>query len=314
MTTAKIIIYFGTSEMSALILEKLLSHFKIKAVVTQPDRPSGRKQELTETPVKVIAKKHNLKILQPQKVSEADFLDQLNNINADLGILAAYAELIPNNIIDMLPLGILNVHPSLLPKYRGASPIQHAILNGDKITGVTIIRLVQKLDAGPIVAQKEYLISNEDTNITLHDKLAEVGAEILIEILPHYIDGTAQIIEQDESKMTMTKELGRDAGKIDWSKKAVEIERQFRAFQSWPGIFTHYDKKRLKIIDLSVFEGEIGAKLKNGEVFLGQNNEVLIKCKEHAIHIKSLQMEGKKVMSANDFVNGYSDFVGSQLG
>jgi len=309
----KKIIYFGTSEFSAIILKFFLTQFKVEAVVTQPDRPSGRKQELAETPVKIIARKHNLKIIQPQNIKDEFFLDQLKEINADVGILAAYAELIPENIIDLFPKEILNIHPSLLPKYRGASPIQTAILNGDEKTGVTIIKLVEKLDAGPIVAQKEYPISKDDNNVTLHQKLADIGAELLIEILPNYLNEEVGIIEQDETQVTVTKELKKDNGRIDWNKNSDDIERQFRAFFPWPGVFTYYNQKRLKISDLELYMGNIDRKLQPGEVFLDRNNQLLVKCNQGFIVLKNIQIEGKKEITFEEFNKGYKP-AGSILG
>jgi len=305
MSIEKKIIYLGTSEFSAIILEKFLSKFNVKAVITQPDRPSGRKQELAETPVKVVAKKNNLKVIQPQKINDESFLKQLEEINADIGILAAYAELIPQNIIDLFPKGILNIHPSLLPKYRGASPIQTAILNGDEKTGVTIIKLVKKLDAGPIIAQKEYPISKDDNNVILHQKLADIGAELLIEILPNYLNEEVGIIEQDETQVTVTKELKKDNGRIDWNKNSGGIERQFRAFFPWPGVFTYYNQKRLKISDLELYMGNIDQKLQPGEVFLDRNNQLLVKCNQGFIVLKNIQIEGKKEITSEEFNKGY---------
>lgn len=313
MSITKKIIFFGTSEFAAIILEKLVSRYKINVVVTQPDRPAGRKQVLTETPVKETAKKHHLKILQPQNLSESQFLNQLDQLHPEVGILAAYAEMIPQKIIDKFSLGILNLHPSLLPKYRGASPIQSAILNGDEVTGVSIIKLTEKLDAGPILIQEEFKISSDDNNETLQQKLAELAAEILIEVLPEYLEGQIKLVKQDESKASYTKKITRQDGQINWQKSAQEIERQFRAYFGWPGVFTYFNKKRLKISDLELYNGEIDDNLTPGEVFLSPNNDLLVKCGQGAIALKKIQLEGKKERKAGDFVNGYGNFIGSIL-
>lgn len=309
----KKIVYFGTSEFAALILSELLKHYRINAVITQPDRPSGRKQILTVTPVKEVATAFQAPLFQPKNLRDESFINQIDKIKPDLGILAAYAEIIPQAVIDKFPLGILNIHPSLLPKYRGASPIQSAIFNGDKFTGVSIIKLNAQLDAGPILIQKEFPILDNDTNMTLHDKLAKVGSYLIIKILPQYLLGEIKLKVQDESQATYSKKLTKDDGQINWQKTAEEIFRQFKAFQPWPGVFTYFDSKRLQISDLEPYKSYIFHKFESGKVFLGQNGQILVQTARGVLELKKIKLEGKNEMSAVDFARGYKNFIGSVL-
>lgn len=277
------IIFFGTSEFGAIVLQKLIqSGMGPLLVVTAPDKPAGRKQNLTPPPVKLLAEKYSTQVFQPEKIQNSKF--KIQNSKPDLIVLAAYGQIIPKEILEIPTYGALNVHPSLLPKYRGASPIQAAILNGEEKTGVTIMLMDEELDHGPILATRKF--SNKIKKITyqeLHDELANVGADLLIETIPKWVSGEIKSQEQDHTKATYTKRITKEDGRIDWSKPAVYIERQVRAFSPWPGAFTFWKGKRVKILKAHVEQGKL--------------------------IIDELQLEGKKPTSFREFLLGHKDFV-----
>ena len=266
----------GTPEFGAIILEKLcLTNLKPVLVITAPDKPVGRKQILTPSAVKIVAQRHNIKVGHRM----SNFL----KIRPNLIIVAAYGQILPKKILKIPKYGCLNVHPSLLPKYRGASPIQYAILNGDKKTGVTIMLMDEKMDHGPILNQQKRKINSKITYEELLKELANLGAKLLIGTIPKWIQGKIKPKPQDHSKATYTKILKKEDGKIDWTKKPEEIERQIRAFNPWPGTYTIYNKKRLKILKTEILKGRL--------------------------IIKEVQLEGKRQMNFKDFLNGHPDFL-----
>lgn len=307
------IVFLGTPKFALPTLGALIdNNLKPILVVTQPDKPVGRSKKLIPSPVKQLALKNEIPVVQPETRNDLEkvFID----CEADVCVLAAYGMIIPKIYLEKPRLGFLNVHPSFLPKYRGASPIQAALLNGDQETGVSIIKLIPKMDAGPIVAQETVRISPRDNAETLHDKLAKAGADLLVKILPDYLGGKIKAKSQDEAKATYTKLIKREEGRINWQKKAIEIERQFKAFYPWPGVFTQMAGKRLKIANLGVLEGDFGPKLGAGEVFLTPQNGLAVKCGQSAVEIKNLQLEGKKEMGGQEFLQGHQDLIGKFLG
>ena len=330
------IVFLGTPEFAAIILEKMIeSGYKPMAVVTAPDKPIGRKKIITPSATKLLAIKYNIQILQPEVLSISNF--QLPIANPDLIVLAAYGQIIPKEILKIPKYGCLNVHPSLLPKYRGPSPIQTAILNGDEKTGVTIILMDEKIDHGPILAWRELEILNpkseirnksqiQNSKITypeLTEELAELGAKLLIETLPKWIKGEIKPIPQDDSKATYTKIIKKEDGKINWQKSAEEIERMIRAFTPWPGTYTYIksqipstkpqtqNQKMLKIIKAKVLK--INHQKEPGIVFLTEKREPAIACKKDALILEEVQLEGKRKMIAKDFLNGYPEIIGLKL-
>ena len=285
-TTELKIIFFGTPRFGATILEGLIkNNYKPVLVITAPDKPVGRKQILTSPPVKKIAEKYNITVTQPEKIKEAAI--EIKNLNPDLIICAAYGQIIPKEILEIPKHGCLNIHPSLLPKYRGASPIQTVILNGDKETGVTIILMDEKMDHGPIIDQTKYKIPDDINHKELDSALAKQGAHLLVKTLPKWINGEIEAKTQDESNATYTKVLKKEDGKIEWKKSAEEIERQIRAFCPWPGTFA-FIKHKNKILRVKILEAGIS--------------------KEKKLIIKKLQPEGKKIMTLEEFKKGYHDF------
>jgi methionyl-tRNA formyltransferase len=231
---------------------------------------------------------YNLSVLQPEKISEAK--KQISELNPDLIIVAAYRQIIPKDILDIPRFGSLNLHPSLLPKYRGPSPIQTAILNNDQTTGLTIILMDEKMDHGPIITQEKIDISPDDTYQTLEEKLAQLASDSLIKILPQYIQEEIKPKPQDENKASYTKILTRQDGKIDWDKSAQEIERMVRAFSPWPGTWTEFNDKRVKILKAKVVDKESKATIKTGDGYL---------------FLELVQPAGKKPMTGEEFFRGH---------
>lgn len=302
------IVFFGTSSVALPILEALNQHHEILAVVTSPDKKVGRKQETQESPVSVLAQEMNHKILKPESVKGNDLLRlELEDLGADLFVVVSYGYILPTEIINLPKFKTINVHFSLLPKYRGPAPIQYALLNGDSETGTSIFVLDEQVDHGPLLAQLKVAIDSDDNFITLGDKLARKSAELLLTILPDYEGGKLIPKPQDESQASVTKIISKDDGKINWNKTAQEIDNQFRAFYPWPGIWTMWNGKKLKILDgqpggqTSAAPGTV---LDNGRVACGGGS---------TLQINTLQLEGKTETDLKSFLNGYKDFAGSIL-
>ncbi|MCX6812929.1 MAG: methionyl-tRNA formyltransferase [Candidatus Azambacteria bacterium] len=302
-------IFFGTPEFAAIVLEKLINTGYVpEAVICNPNEPVGRKQILTSPPTKILAGKYGINILQPEILANCKL--QITNYKPDLAIIAAFGKIIPKTILDIPKHGFINVHGSLLPRYRGASPIQSAILNGDKETGITIMKVDEEMDHGPIISNVKIQISNDDTYDSLSQKLAILGAELLIKIIPDYVSGKIKPIGQDHSKATYTRVIKKEGGKIDWSKSAKEIERMTRAFYPWPTAWAIWNNKILKIIEANIADGN---NHKIGKIFLINKKELAVKCGDGNLIIKKLQLEGGKILSAKEFLNGHKDFIGSIL-
>jgi methionyl-tRNA formyltransferase len=313
------IVFWGTPEFAAIILDTLIKNKYLPvAVVTAPDKPVGRKKILTPPPVKVLAQKHNLFILQPVKIKENfNLKSEILNLKPDLFIVSAYGLILPKEILDIPKYGSLNVHPSLLPKYRGASPIQATILNGDKVTGVTIILMDEKMDHGPILAIKEFEIKNlKITYPELSYELANLGAKLLIETLPKWLKGEIKPIPQDDLKATYTKIIKKEDGKINWQRSAEEIERMIRAYSPWPGTYTFLKFKNRKPKMLKIIKAEIlkiNHQKEPGIVFLTENKKLAVTCGQDALILEEIQLEGKRQMAAREFINGHPWIIGSIL-
>ena len=300
-------VFFGTHTFAATILQGLIDSglFDIQLVITQPDRPVGRRQEMQKSPAKLLAEKHNLPLAQPSSLKSY----VIGHMSYDVGICAQYGLIIPEAILNYPKHGTINVHTSLLPRYRGASPIQTALLNGEAQTGVTIMKMDAGLDTGPIILQKPLNIAPEDTYTTLDEKMAKIAILGLLEAIPQYISGALQPVPQDNSKATTTKQLTREDGRVDWQKTAQEIYNQCRGLTPWPGVWTEFDpstslraSKRVKLIKIKPIDKNI----KHGTWNMEQDG-LFVGCKTGAIEIEELQVEGKKKQSAKEFVNGYKN-------
>lgn len=303
------IVYMGTPDFSATVLKGLVENYKVRAVVSQPDRMVGRNKEVRLTPVKQVANDNTILVIQPEKIKEA--VDEVLAFEPDLIITCAYGQIIPKAILDYPRLGCINVHASLLPKLRGGAPIHRCILEGHSKTGITIMYMSEKMDAGDMIMQREIEIENEDTAETLHDKLSILGRDLLLEVLPSIINGTNERTKQDESQVTYGFNISREDEKLDFNKTSRQIYNHIRGLNSWPGAYTKLDGKILKIWSSRVsdnvpqgFNGTITAIYKDGFGVKTANGEIVV---------TEVQMEGKKRMSGADFANGYKDLVGKML-
>ncbi|MEK7653488.1 MAG: methionyl-tRNA formyltransferase [Patescibacteria group bacterium] len=340
------IIFAGTPVFAVPFFESLLSDsdFEIVGIITQPDKPVGRKQILTPSPVKESAQNYNLPIFQPENFQDEKLINKLKNLKPDLMVVVAYGLIIPQEVLNIAKSGNINVHPSLLPKYRGASPIQNAILSGDQKTGVTIMLMDEKMDHGPILAQEEIRLNGDETGKTLPDKLAKIGAPLLIQTIKNYLAEKIQPREQNHNEATFCRLITKDEAKIDWSKPAEEIERKIRAFYPWPAAWTTLDGKRLKIFPPAVvLPLPEGVALRRAEASkasvaccdhrsnkrcpgikkimppgmilegVGEKDKLLISCDQSTLAISQLQFEGKKQMSTSEFLRGQKDLAGKIL-
>ncbi len=299
------LVFCGTPQFAVPTLERLVAAgFRVREVVTQPDRPSGRHMELAASPVKHAALELGLPIVQPDKIKNNDeFRAGLESIAPEAIIVVGYGRIIPQWMIDLPKLGNLNLHASLLPKYRGAAPIQWAIANGESITGVTTMRIDAGLDTGDILLQAEEPIGPEDTAVTLGPRLAHTGAELMIRTLAGLAEGTLQAQPQDNSRATLAPILKREDGLINFSRTATETWNRLRGFQPWPGAFTAFRGKTLNLY-AAVPAPEVA--LVQAGYFTVENGRLLLGFVHGtALEITELQVEGKKRMTAGDFINGY---------
>ncbi|MDD5341188.1 MAG: methionyl-tRNA formyltransferase [Patescibacteria group bacterium] len=306
------IIFMGTPDFGLPVLKYLIEQTNVVAAVTQPDKKVGRSQTLTPSPIKRFAIEKNIPVFQPEQVkANSEFIKQIKDLNPDLIVVVAYGFILPKAILGIPKFGAINIHASLLPKYRGASPIQSAILNGDEETGVSLMLLDEAMDHGPILAQKKVKILPYDDFESLHDKLAGLGSELLMETLPDYLAGKIQGKKQKDAEATYCQLIKKEDGKIDWNKPAIEIERQVRAFNPWPGAFTNWEGKNLKILKSEVHELEQVSRVV-GEVY-EVNNVLKVQCGRGQLELIELQLEGKNKMSAKEFLNGYAKIIGTIL-
>lgn len=303
------IVFMGTPEFAVPTLEKLIRHHEVIGVVTQPDRPAGRKGKITPPPVKTVALEAGIPVFQPEKIRTEEAIQQLKQWQPDVYIVAAFGQILPQRVLDIPPHGSLNIHASLLPRWRGAAPIQAAIRAGDSETGVTIMRMDAGLDTGPMLSRAILPIERHETGQTLHDKLTEVGADLLISTLPPYISGGLQPQPQPEEGITIAPRIQKSEGQIDWGQDAVSIERLVRAFTPWPGTFTTWNGKQLKIHAGTVVPG----RAEPGHV-IEVGGQVAIGTGESLYSPTLLQMAGKKSVAMDDFLRGYGEFVGADLG
>lgn len=306
------LIFCGTPQFAVPTLEHIVaSGFVVSLVVTQPDRPKGRGLELVASPVKQSALKLNLPITQPEKIkNNEEFRAQLAAINPDAIIVVGYGRLIPQWMLDLPPLGNINLHASLLPKYRGAAPIQWAIANGESTTGVTTMRLDAGLDTGDILLQRELAIDSEDTSETLGPRLASIGADLMVESLQGLRSGSLHPRPQDHSKATLAPILKKEEGLVDFSRPATEILNRMRGFQPWPGAYTNFRGKNLQILQARVASEKIPP-----SELLSSGDRLFAGCgRNTSLELLELQLEGKKRTTARDFLHGYKPKPGEKLG
>ncbi len=297
------IVFMGTPDFAAGALEALIkAGHEITAVVTQPDKPKGRSGQLQFPPVKECANKYNIPVMQPKRIKTPEAIEELKKYEADVFVVAAFGQILSQEILDMPKYGSLNIHASLLPKYRGASPIQSVILEGEAETGITIMQMDAGIDTGDMLYTLSIGIEPKDTFETLHDKLMLLGGEAIVEALELLEEGALVPQKQDESQSTHVKMISKEMGNIDFKKSAAEIDRLVRGLNPWPSAFTFYKGKQMKIWDVDVLTEE--AKALPGMVTEVTKNEIKVACGQGTVAIKELQLEGKKRMSAHDFLLG----------
>jgi methionyl-tRNA formyltransferase len=309
------IIFMGTPELAAASLAALLQKptFQILAAVTQPDRPKGRELKLQPSPVKQLALTAGLPVLQPEKARDEKFLAELRTLAPDLIAVAAFGQILPRSILELPRFGCLNVHTSLLPKYRGAAPIQWAILNGDTETGVTIMKMDVGLDTGDILTQRTTPIRDEDNAATLHDRLAQLGAELLVQTILDYVAGRIPSQPQDAAHATHVGKIKKEDGRIDWQQPARAIWNRIRAFTPWPGAFTFLPGPPQPQL-LKIWGAEIVAQSgPPGEILQAEKTGLFIGCGQDALRVTVLQREGGRRMSAADFLTGQPLKAGQQF-
>ncbi len=308
------VVFMGTPDFAVGILEAIVnSRHEVVLAVTQEDKPKGRSDKLLPPPVKEYALEHGIPVFQPHRIKEKESVDELRKYEADIYVVAAFGQILSEEILNIPRYGCINTHASLLPKYRGAAPIQWAIVDGEAKTGVTIMQMDKGLDTGDILYTSVVEISASDTGESLFDKLAVSGASLIIEALDRIEAGDCNPKKQDESKATYAKILNKKMGCIDFTKKAIEIERLIRGFTPWPGTYTYYNGKLLKVFS-AVVQSEQYPEYKPGDVVCVEDNRLLVKTGEGVLVIDEVQLEGKKRMMVSDFVRGYRIKVGDHLG
>lgn len=306
------IVFMGTPDFAVPSLNALLISKKdIAAVVTQPDKPSGRGKKLTPPPVKTVALNSGIRVLQPERIKDEAFVNTIKEINPDVIVVAAYGKILPAKILHLPKYGCINVHASLLPKYRGAAPINWAIINGEKETGITIMQMDEGLDTGGILLQKGIEITKEDTAGTLSNKLSKIGAGLLIEGLGAIEKGGIKAIPQDNSKSSYAPMLKKEDGQIDWTKGAEDIYNMVRGMDPWPGAFTYYKGELWKV--WKVRHGDTG-KGRPGEILTADKDRIDVVSKDSVISILEIQPANKKRMPVSDFLRGNKIEKGIILG
>jgi len=311
------IIFMGTAPLSCPSLAALAKQpaFKVTAVVTQPDRPKGRDLKVQPSPVKELARQAGLPVLQPPNAHDAEFLHELRTHAPDLIVVAAYGHILPPSVLELPRFNCLNVHASLLPKYRGAAPIQWAILNDDAETGVTIMKVDTGMDTGDILTQRHTPIQPTDDSDALHDRLAQMGADLLIETIPDYIAGKIAPRPQPQEGASYAPKIKKEDGRVDWTQPARAVWNRVRAFTPWPGAFTHSGEKAaphlFKIWQAEVVEDAAG---QPGEILKADKAGIVVGCGQGGLRILQLQLEGGRRMSAQEFIAGHELRPGQRLG
>lgn len=303
----------GTPQFAVPTLQALIATQNVVGVVTQPDRQAGRGRQVQPSAVKRVAQEFDIPIYQPESLKEIGSAGPLIEWQPDIIVVTAYGQILRAHVLELPARGCLNVHASLLPRWRGASPIQHAILAGDSESGISLMRMDEGLDTGPIYIRSALSILEDDSSATLHDKLADEGADLITRHLDDIVAGRLAAVPQNESLATYAPMIKKTDGKIDWEKDAYQLGRQIRAMTPWPGAYTDWDGKRLKILSARAIEIDRQRDRMPGEVFLFENSIVVV-ARSGGLLLLMVQLAGKPPMSVNDFVRGRSDFVGSHLG
>jgi len=307
------VIFMGTPDFAVPVLREMLENFNVVGVITQPDRAVGRQFDVQSPPVKMLAQQFNIPVFQPEILKENELLfNELKNLQPDVIAVAAYGKILPREIINLPPHGCLNVHPSFLPKYRGASPIQTALLNGEKEIGLSIMLMDLGLDTGDVLAQKKIEVMPEDDAGALHNKLAQIGAGLMVQVIPEYLKDNISLKIQDETQATFCKMIKKEDGKVYWMNSAAMIHNKIRAFSPWPGAFCFWDDKRLILNKAKIVQEKMD-NYQVGQVFRAEDGEICVKTGRDYLVLEEVQLEGRKKVGIKNFVNGYPRFVGTVL-
>ena len=307
------IVFMGTPEFSVPTLKSIIdSEHEIIAVVTQPDKPKGRGKEMSSTPVKEAALMAGIPVYQPARVKEESFLAIIRQMKPDVIVVVAFGQILPKALLDIPKYGCINVHASLLPKYRGAAPIQWAVINGEKEAGITAMYMEEGLDTGDMLMKVTVPVEDKETGGSLHDKLSLLGGDLILRTLKALEDGTAVRSRQDESRSSYVKMLTKAMGCLDFNQDAVKLERLIRGLNPWPSAYTSLNGKTLKIWDASVVDHEYSGE--TGEIVEVLKDALVVKTNKGALAIKELQIEGKKRMTAEAYLRGCSISTGTKLG
>ncbi|MEJ2141485.1 MAG: methionyl-tRNA formyltransferase [Gammaproteobacteria bacterium] len=304
------VVFAGTPDFAAIALQALIkSHHDVIAVYTQPDRPAGRGRKLQASPVKRLALENNIPVFQPESLKDEKEQQKLADLNADVMIVAAYGLILPQVVLDIPKLGCLNIHASLLPRWRGAAPIQRAILAGDAESGITIMQMNAGLDTGDILRKISCAITEEDTGGSLHDKLAELGAQSLITTLDKLLAGNITPEVQDDNAATYAHKLEKQEAQLNWNQNAQQLHNQVRAFNPWPVAFFVADDKAIRVWQSEVVKDKTSSDVAPGTVLKTSKQGIDIACGEDVLRLLQLQPPGKKPMDAASFLNGHSDWL-----
>lgn len=306
------VIFMGTPDFAVYSLKALLTKHEVVAVVTQPDKPKGRGKKMQFTPVKELALEHGIEVLQPEKVREPEVVEKLRSYGADLIAVTAFGQLLPESILNMPKYGCINVHGSLLPEYRGAAPMQRAIIDGKKVTGITTMFMAKGMDTGDMLLKKEVEILPTDNFETLHDKMAEAGAELLLETIAGLEAGTIERIPQDDAKATHAPMIHKETGHIDWSKQGQQIIDLMRGLHPGPGAYAIYEEEPLKMFWAETAEGNY-PDAAYGEIVEVTKKDFAVKCGDGVLRIKEVQARGGKKMAADAYLRGHAMHEGVLL-
>jgi methionyl-tRNA formyltransferase len=310
------IVFMGTPALAATILEALLreEQFEVVAAVTQPDQPKGRDLQLHPSEVKRLALSRGVPLLQPQRARDPEFTAQMRVLAPDLVVVAAFGQILPQALLDVPKFGCLNVHTSLLPKYRGAAPIQWAVLNGDAGTGVTIMKMDAGLDTGDVVSQEQTAITDDDTAETLHARLAEMGARLLVRTIPPFVQGTL-VPQPQPSGSTYARKIRKEDGRIDWSQPARAVWNRIRGLTPWPGTFTFLLRSPAPVLIKVLAATPIDStRATPGEILCADKDALIVACGEGALLIRELQREGGKRLPTRQFLAGFHMAPGERVG
>jgi methionyl-tRNA formyltransferase len=306
------IVFMGTPDFAVPSLEGLISNHEVTGVVTQPDRPAGRGRQLQPSPIKLVALANSIPVYQPLSLRSEEAIGPISDWAPDLIIVAAFGQILPAHLLNLPGKGCLNIHASLLPRWRGAAPIQYAILSGDEETGVSLMRMDEGLDTGPVYVRQAIPIQPDETAATLHDRLARLGASMLDNYLDGILDGDLAAEAQNDALSTYAPMLKKKAGVIDWSQSTDQIDRQVRAMTPWPSAFTSWQGKRLKVLVATPMANDVLPSGEPGRVVAVSGSAAVLTA-DGGIMLRRLQLAGKRATSLEEFLHGHLEFIGSHL-